>query len=541
MAIVQISRIQHRKGLQQDLPQLASAELGWSVDTRQLYIGNGTVTEGAPTEGVTEILTQYSDILNIGEQYIFRGAQSGYTSQTGPTSLTPINRTLQQKLDDTVNVRDFGALGDGVTDDTAAIQRAIDEIVFGPFALTTTRLRRRINFPPGTYVLTSSIKLPSYVTLTGAGPEKTTLVQNSSVAPVVQLKDSAIQIDGAYGTNGAQTAKYIDIQDLTLEHVGNKNIVQLDSVDFVRFTRVYFKGSQNNPNSTSTVLQNAVYAVPTDVTKDINNLVFLDCLITKCTQGLVLCANNVKVIGCDISQVSRGIWVDTTLAVGAECKNVKVTNSTFESIAKSAVYVNSASATTRMNVVSIGNYYGEVGTAYTGPGAASSPVINFVGSGNYSIGDAFERTDADAGVQPRVTHTDNSLNASLDANVGIVTGMVTRGTGRVISIAAGQSSANTGIVLSGASSGSATIDYILERPSASAYRHGKIEVVFTGTNIQYMDTYVEYPNNTIFTYPGPTGVSFAVTSVSSGVARVEYTSDASGTGTLTYAVNKFQI
>ena len=194
-----------------------------------------------------------------------------------------------------------------------------------------------------------------------------------------------------------------------------------------------------------------------------------------------------------------------------------------------------------MNVVSIGNYYGEVGTAYTGPGAASSPVINFVGSGNYSIGDAFERTDADAGAQPRVAHTDNSLNASLDANVGIVTGMVTRGTGRVISIAAGQSSANTGIVLSGASSGSATIDYILERPSASAYRHGKIEVVFTGTNIQYMDTYVEYPNNTIFTYPGPTGVSFAVTSVSSGVARVEYTSDASGTGTLTYAVNKFQI
>ena len=73
MAIVQISRIQHRKGLQQDLPQLASAELGWSVDTRQLYIGNGTIAEGAPVEGITEILTQYSDILNIGNQYIFKG------------------------------------------------------------------------------------------------------------------------------------------------------------------------------------------------------------------------------------------------------------------------------------------------------------------------------------------------------------------------------------------------------------------------------------------------------------------------------------
>jgi hypothetical protein len=64
MAIVQISRIQLRRGLNQDLPTLASAEMAWSVDTRQLYIGNGTMLEGAPTEGITEILTEYS-ILNF--------------------------------------------------------------------------------------------------------------------------------------------------------------------------------------------------------------------------------------------------------------------------------------------------------------------------------------------------------------------------------------------------------------------------------------------------------------------------------------------
>ena len=60
MAVIQISRIQHRRGLQSDLPNLASAELGWSVDTRKLYIGNGTTEEGAPSLGKTEILTQYS-------------------------------------------------------------------------------------------------------------------------------------------------------------------------------------------------------------------------------------------------------------------------------------------------------------------------------------------------------------------------------------------------------------------------------------------------------------------------------------------------
>jgi len=60
MAIVQISRIQIRRGLNQDLPQLASAEMGWSVDTQQLYIGNGQLSEGAPNTGVTEILTTVS-------------------------------------------------------------------------------------------------------------------------------------------------------------------------------------------------------------------------------------------------------------------------------------------------------------------------------------------------------------------------------------------------------------------------------------------------------------------------------------------------
>lgn len=64
MAIVQISQIKHRSGVQSDLPQLATAELGWSVDTRKLYIGNGTLGEGAPEIGNTEILTEHSNLPN---------------------------------------------------------------------------------------------------------------------------------------------------------------------------------------------------------------------------------------------------------------------------------------------------------------------------------------------------------------------------------------------------------------------------------------------------------------------------------------------
>ena len=51
MAVVQISKIQVRRGqknLTGSVPQLSSAEFAWAVDTQELFIGNGSVAEGAP-------------------------------------------------------------------------------------------------------------------------------------------------------------------------------------------------------------------------------------------------------------------------------------------------------------------------------------------------------------------------------------------------------------------------------------------------------------------------------------------------------------
>ena len=99
MAIVQVSRITNRKGLSENLPQLAGAEFGWVIDERKLYIGNGTIAEGAPAIGNTEILTQYSDILAISSAYTYKGEHAGYTVQTGPTASDPVTQTVQAKLD----------------------------------------------------------------------------------------------------------------------------------------------------------------------------------------------------------------------------------------------------------------------------------------------------------------------------------------------------------------------------------------------------------------------------------------------------------
>jgi hypothetical protein len=55
--IKQKSRIETRLGLQQNLPQLSPGDFGWAVDSQRLFIGNGTIAEGAPFIGNTEILT----------------------------------------------------------------------------------------------------------------------------------------------------------------------------------------------------------------------------------------------------------------------------------------------------------------------------------------------------------------------------------------------------------------------------------------------------------------------------------------------------
>ena len=73
-------------------------------------------------------------------------------------------RTLKDKLGETVSVKDFGAVGDGVTDDTAAIQAAITFARQQPSGTG----RKPIYVPEGTYLISGTISIPN-ISILGDG------------------------------------------------------------------------------------------------------------------------------------------------------------------------------------------------------------------------------------------------------------------------------------------------------------------------------------------------------------------------------------
>ena len=60
-----------------------------------------------------------------------------------------------------VNIKDFGAVGDGTNDDTAAIQKALNQ----------SKGKGRINIPEGTFIVSETIIIPSNTHLSGEGKD----------------------------------------------------------------------------------------------------------------------------------------------------------------------------------------------------------------------------------------------------------------------------------------------------------------------------------------------------------------------------------
>ena len=492
MAIVQVSRITNRKGLADNLPQLAGAEFGWVVDQRKLYIGNGTIAEGAPAIGNTEILTEYSDILNVATTYTYKGDHAGYTVQTGPTSSDGVVQTLQTKLDNFASVLDFGATGDGVTDDTDAINRALFQLFCRQ---TNTTIRRSLYFPGGTYRITNSIKVPPFAKLWGDGPDSAILEMDVSSdssygSYVLQTADSLQQTGVNIGSNSATPPRDIVITGMSFTSLEPIDLILIDRAEGVSISNCNFKGSLSSaPANASEDIAGLRFdstAANTCKQIEINN-----CKFSFLSYGLNTDENiqGVTIQNSQFNTIYQGILLGTGTPDNGGPEGVRIVQNLFDEIAKQGISIGAVAFN-----VSAYNIFLDVGNDYLGAGNAASPIVEINGDDNVSIGDMFERSDADDRIQPRVELNNKACYALIDGNE-IEFGTYHRLAGVSTDLSV-QGSATTIFTVNTANATAFNINYQYKIPTTNVVRFGTMRVVGQDTDdsagtLVYVDDFSE--------------------------------------------------
>jgi len=130
----------------------------------------GDTAIAIPNQGLTGWnVIYYSVSSSSGSSLV--GFMSGGTGS--------VSRTVQGKMRENVSVKDFGAVGDGVTDDTAAIQASINAVAVGG----------TLTFPSGTYLTASPVTLSKSIYINGAATTRQ-VTSGSNVASGVLWKYS---------------------------------------------------------------------------------------------------------------------------------------------------------------------------------------------------------------------------------------------------------------------------------------------------------------------------------------------------------------
>ena len=540
MAIVQISRITNRRGLQANLPQLSGAELGWSIDERRLYIGNGSLAEGAPVVGNTEILTEFSDILEFQTTYTYKGQAAGYTVQTGATPDTPVTQSLQSWLDQFATVTDFGATGDGVTDDTEAINRALFQLYCRE---VNPQIRRSLFFPAGTYRVTETIFIPPYATLYGDGINGSIIQLDNSGddstlnAFVARTADSLQQYGVNIGGNGATPPI-----DITITNMGFRNLDPTTDVFLVqdatncRFQSVGFYGPLTVADLINENADTAGVRFASSVTLITGQIVFDNCEFSGTTFGTNTATNlggtdqqvnGVTVQNSYFNLLYQGVVLGTVAAVNGGATGFRVVGNKFDNIYADGVVFGSTvslNATAHNVFYGVGNHFGPLTTPYTA-------CIDIQNANNISISDLFARGDAYSLQQipgtsfPRID-LNNTASIATTNGSELAIGTYIRQSGQQGNLLANQASPVTIFTIDATVIRTFNVNYTIIRDTGR--RTGTIQVVTDPAGaLTSVDSFTE--NST-------TGITLFVSQAVDTVT-VSYVSTAGVNGTFNYSIN----
>ena len=464
MAIVQISRITQRKGLAIDLPDpLAGAELGWATDERKLYIGNGTLADGAPVIGNTEVLTEFSDVLALATAYTYQGQSASYTAQTGLTPSTPVSQSLQSRLDSNAIITDFGATGDGSldgsgTDVTANINNALFQLYCRQ---VNPQIRRTLYFPAGVYIISDTLEIPPYSNLQGDGPESTifyfyvqtwtstiayasgVLVYDSATATyyrsvaivpagqvvvanptywtattlpeyIFRTADSLQQTGANIGTNGALPPGFLSMSGMKFMTNQTHDGCLIQGAQDCAFENVNIAGPKTAATLTTAGDNTACVRFDTTAAIVCQDIVWNHCSFSGMVYGVKTAEQieSVTFSNGSFGTLFNGVYLGDAVAPAVGPTGVRVVQNFFDNIYEQGIVIENVG-----NNCSGYNSFYDVGNHFLGTANPATAVIDINGLNNVSIGDMFERTTQySSALLPRIKL--NNLNGiALGQNV----------------------------------------------------------------------------------------------------------------------------
>ena len=396
MAIVQISKIQVRRGQEKTtgMPQLSPGEFGWAEDTEHLYIGK-RIAEGASTDENSRILTD-RDLNNIfGLLGNVGGANTAtlYQYKFNDPAVNSIStvRSVQNKLDDFVNVLDFVPGGIVSSLDSIHLQTAINTI----FANGQADERKVLRLPAGTYSIGATITLPPYTTLVGEGPDVTVLVSATQL-PMFETVDSNSQAFPMPGITANTQPKNIHIEGMTLRYQNDVNftsapLLSLDNVKGASIKDVTFGDiSSSMVISTGTAVRIRGAGVD-DLSISLSaDIIIDDCRFLYMGTGIHQDTGTTKKFTIQNSSFlglgNRGIemWGAPPGIDGPKYGTIH--NNKFDYITNEAIYIGTPTTTSTSYVVTSNNSFGQ-NIAQTTNGTA---VVVFNDTGNVSSNDYFK-------------------------------------------------------------------------------------------------------------------------------------------------------
>jgi hypothetical protein len=375
MAVVQISKIQLRRGQknsQSGIPQLSSAEMAWAVDTQELFIGNGSVAEGAPYVGNTKVLTEHDNLLDLISGYRFANDDFSIVNS--------ITRTLQSKLDEYVSIADYGVVSDGSTDCADQFERAFTDL----FRNVDDRYKKTLLIPNGIYLLARDIEIPSNARIRGESRDGAVLLIESN--NIRLITDTGIGLIDFSSTNRPEN---IFVADVTIQRLQGQ--VVLSGLKSSTFSNVLFKGDHflGKPINSLAVESSAVFWENNLIGTTVTDVHFNNCsfdqngISIKCLQSITA-RSEIFFNDCYFETGNTGIYVQGT---PEQETNWKIFNCKFKEIEASAFR-----STQGRNTLIESSKFSNCGN---GTGNTSSPITNviFFGEprGNLVVDSSFDR------------------------------------------------------------------------------------------------------------------------------------------------------